>query len=137
MNVRNHTSTGNGSLDEGIEFFISTNGELQVTRSDTLDLEVLAGISGQLEDFGSEVLQNGRSVNGGGGSDTVSLVDRVLEETVDTTDGELKSSLARTRLRGLLGCRSLSSLSALSSFAFSGLSKRNKETRAAAEHIMG
>ena len=106
-------------------------------RCDTLHLQILAGISGQLEDFGSEVLQNGRSVNGGGGSDTVSLVDRVLEETVDTTDGELKSSLARTRLRGLLGCRSLSSLSALSSFAFSGLSKRNKETRAAAEHIMG
>jgi hypothetical protein len=50
----------------------------------------------------------------------VPVVDRVLEKTVHTTDGELQTSLGRTRLGRLLrggGLASLSSFAAFSSFA--------------------
>ena len=54
--MRDHTTTGNGGLDEGVEFFVTTNGKLQVTRCDTLDLEILTSVSGQLQNFCCEVL---------------------------------------------------------------------------------
>ena len=89
MNVGNNTTTGNGGLDEGIEFFVTTDGKLKMAGSDTLDLEVLAGVAGELEDLGGQVLKDGGRVDGGGGTDTLGLLDGGLEETVDTTDGEL------------------------------------------------
>ena len=86
VNVGNDTTTGNGGLDQGIEFFVTTNGELQVSRGDTLDLQVLAGVASEFEHFGRQVLQNGRRVNSGGGSDAVALVDGLFQETMDTAD---------------------------------------------------
>ena len=52
MNVRNNTTTGNGGLDEGIKLFVTTDGKLKMAGSDTLDLEVLAGVTSKLEDLG-------------------------------------------------------------------------------------
>lgn len=59
VDVRDDTTTGNGSLDQGVQFFVTPNGQLQVTRRDTLDLQILAGISGQLQDLSSQILQDG------------------------------------------------------------------------------
>ena len=93
VDVRNDTSTGNCCLDKRIQFFVTTNSKLQMAGCDTLDLEILAGVSSQLQDFGSQVLKNGRSVDSSCGSHSMSMVNGVLQETVDTTNGELKSSL--------------------------------------------
>ena len=41
VDVGNHTTSCNGSLDEGVELLISTNGELEMTGSDTLHFKVL------------------------------------------------------------------------------------------------
>ena len=46
MNVRDDTASSNSGLDESVQLFITTNGELKMTGSDTLDLEILAGVSG-------------------------------------------------------------------------------------------
>ena len=40
-----HTATGDGGLDEGVKLFVTTDGELQVARSDALDLEVLGSVA--------------------------------------------------------------------------------------------
>ena len=93
MDVGDNTTTSNGSLDQSIQFFVSPDSQLQVTRCDTLDLQIFAGVSSQFQDLSSEVLQDGRCVDSGGGTNTVSLVDRVLQETMDTTNGELKTGL--------------------------------------------
>lgn len=93
MNVGNDTSTRNRRLDQGIEFFVTTNGELQMPRRNALDLQVLAGVSRQFEHFGRQVFENGRRVDGGGGSDAVALVDGLFQETMDATDWELQTSL--------------------------------------------
>eukprot|EP00656_Telonema_subtile_P049380 TRINITY_DN6126_c0_g1_i4.p1 TRINITY_DN6126_c0_g1~~TRINITY_DN6126_c0_g1_i4.p1 ORF type:complete len:189 (+),score=7.94 TRINITY_DN6126_c0_g1_i4:325-891(+) len=95
VDVGDHTTTGNGGLDEGIELLVSTNGELKMAWCDALHLEVLGGISGQLEHLGGEVLKDGGAVHGSGGSNATVLVDAVLEESVDPSDWELKSSLCR------------------------------------------
>ena len=50
---------------------------------DPLHLEVLGGVTGQLEDLGGEVLQDGRAVHSGGGSNTASGETPALEVTMD------------------------------------------------------
>ena len=117
VNVWNDTTTSNSSLDKSIQLFVTTNGQLQMPRRDTLDFEILAGVARQLEDFGCQVLENGGRVNRSCGSDAVSLVYRVLEETVHTADGELQPGFGRTRLRRLFRRRGFSTLSALASFS--------------------
>ena len=56
---------------------------LQVPGSDPLDLEILGGISSQLEDLGSEILEDGGAVDGSGGSNTTCGETAALQVTVD------------------------------------------------------
>lgn len=44
IDVWKDTSEGNSCTDKGIELFITANGELEVSRGDTLDLEILGRI---------------------------------------------------------------------------------------------
>lgn len=52
MDVRDDTTSRDGSLDKRVELLVSADGELQVTRCDTLHLEVLACVPRQLQDLG-------------------------------------------------------------------------------------
>lgn len=38
------TTKGNGGADQSVQFFVTTDSELQVARGDTLDLEILGSI---------------------------------------------------------------------------------------------
>lgn len=90
-----------------------------MARGDTLDLEILRGVAGQFEDFGGKVLEDSGHINSGwtvlaGGHETWDLGSRhtlsanthlvlgvVLQETLDTTTGELdrfKVSVADFRI---------------------------------------
>ena len=101
-----------------------------MTGSDALDLEILGGVTGQLEDFGAQVFQNGGTVDGGGCTDAVVGSDAAFQVPVDTSDGELKSSLGGSRHRCLAGSLGLSltslGFSTLSFASFSGLTKRKE-----------
>ena len=57
--------------------------QLQVAGSDSLHLEILGGVAGQLEDLSSEVLQDGGGVHGGGGAHTTGRKAAALQVTVD------------------------------------------------------
>ena len=51
-------------MAEGADsLLIVTDGELQVTRNDTLLLVVASGVTSQLENFGGEVLEDSREVD--------------------------------------------------------------------------
>jgi hypothetical protein len=63
--MRQNTTEGDRSADEGIELLVTTDSELQVARGDALDLQVLGGVSGELENFGREVLEDGSDVDSG------------------------------------------------------------------------
>lgn len=96
VNVRDHTTTGNGGVDEGVELLVSADSELEMARRDTLDLEILGGVTSKLENLGGEVLKDGSTVDGSSGSNTTVGLDALLQESVDTTDGELESSPGRS-----------------------------------------
>ena len=59
-----NTSKSDGGSDEGIQLFITSNGELQMTRSDTFDFEIFGGVTSELQDFSSEVFKNGGHIDG-------------------------------------------------------------------------
>ena len=62
MDVRDHATAGDGRLDEGVQLLVTTDGELQVARRDTLDAQVLGRVTGELEHL--------RGREGGGGQTT-------------------------------------------------------------------
>jgi hypothetical protein len=89
VDVRDDTAASNSGLDEGVELLVTTDGELQVTRCDALDLEVLGGIAGQLENLGGEVLEDGSAVNSSRSADAALRRNGLLQEPVDTADRKL------------------------------------------------
>lgn len=99
MDVGKNTTTSDSRADQRVELLVTTNSKLQVTRRDTLDTQVLGGVTGEFENLGGEVLEDGGGVDGSLGSDTHVVLGAGLEVTVDTTDGELCAS-CRGRERG-------------------------------------
>ena len=90
MDVRDHTTASNGSLDQGVVLFIAADSKLKVARGDALHLKVLGGVTGELENLSSEVLKNGSRINSRSGTDAGAGVNSALQETVDSSHGELK-----------------------------------------------
>ena len=117
VDVRDNTTASNGSLNQGVQLLVTSDGQQQVSGCDTLDLQVLAGIAGKLQNFGSQVLHDSSGVNRSSGTDSLSRVNSSLQKTVDTTHRELKTSSGRTSLRGSLGGGGLASLASLATLA--------------------
>lgn len=82
MHVGDDTTTSDGGLDKGVQLLITTDGELQVTGSDTLHLEILGSIAGQLQHLSGEVFQDGSSVHCSGGTNTTVRGGTSLEQPV-------------------------------------------------------
>jgi hypothetical protein len=93
VDVGENTTLGDGDVSEElVQLLVVADGELQVTGDDTGLLVVTSGVTGQLEDFGSQVLEDGSEVDGSTGTDTLGVV-ALAEKTVDTTDGECETGL--------------------------------------------
>ena len=90
VDVRNDTTAGDGGLDQRVELLVASDGEQQVSRRDSLDLEVLGRVTGELKHLGSQVLEDGGRVDGRGSADSAVGTDPGLEESVDPSSGELE-----------------------------------------------
>lgn len=90
MNVRDHTTASNSSLDESVELLITSDSELEVSRCNSLHLEILASVSGELEDLSSQVLEDSSSINGRSCSNSAVSANSTLQESVNSSNGELK-----------------------------------------------
>ena len=90
MDVRDDTTAGDGRLDQRVELLVASDGEQQVSRRDSLDLEVLGRVTGELKHLGSQVLEDGGRVDGGGRANSAVGTDPGLEESVDPSNGELE-----------------------------------------------
>ena len=98
LDVGEDTTLGNGdSREEFVEFLVITDGELEMTGDDPGLLVVTGSIASELEDLSSEVLHDGSEVHWGTSTYTFSIVS-LAEKTVDTSNGELKSSPGATGL---------------------------------------
>jgi hypothetical protein len=108
VNVGEDTTLGDGDVpEELVQLLIVPDGELQVAGNDTGLLVVAGGVASQLQDFGSEVLENGGQVDGSTGTDTLSVV-ALAEKTVDTANRERETSLGRTAIETVSRQRSRS-----------------------------
>jgi hypothetical protein len=96
VDVWNNTTSSNSSLDEGIQFFVTTDSELKMAWGDTLHLQILGGVSCQFQNLSGEVFKDGGGVDGSGGTDTAIGGSTAFQETVDTTDWELEACPGRT-----------------------------------------
>lgn len=76
-----------------VQLLIVSDGELEMSGDDTSLLVVAGSVTSQLENLGSEVLEDSGQVNGSTGTDTLSVV-TLAEQTVDTTNRESETSLA-------------------------------------------
>jgi hypothetical protein len=96
VNVGQNTTLSDSDVPEKlVQLLIVTDGELEVTRDDTGLLVVASGVASKLENFGSQVLENGSEVDGSTGTDTLSIV-ALAEQTVDTANRECETSLGGT-----------------------------------------
>ena len=51
VNVGDDTTSGNGCLDQGVQLLVTSDSQLQVAGGDTLHLQVLGCVTGQLENL--------------------------------------------------------------------------------------
>ena len=98
LDVGEDSTLGNGNSSEQlVQLLVITDGKLKVTGDDPGLLVVTGSVASQLEDLSSQVLHDGSHVDWGTSTDTGSIV-TLAEKTVDTSNGELKSSTARPAL---------------------------------------
>ena len=66
VDVGEDTTLGDGDVAQKlVQLLVVADGELKVTGNDTGLLVVTSGVTSQLEDFSSQVLENGSEVNRG------------------------------------------------------------------------
>ena len=93
MNVGENSTLGDGDTAQKlVQLLVVADRQLDVAGHDSGLLVVTSGIAGELKDLGGQVLEDGGKVHGGTSSDAGSEA-ATLEESADTADGELKSSL--------------------------------------------
>ena len=91
LDVGQDTTLGDGdSTEQLVQLLVVADGQLEVTGDDAGLLVVARSVASQLEDLSGKVLHDGGQVDGGSGSDTLSVV-ALAQQTVDTADGELES----------------------------------------------
>ena len=91
LDVGQDTTLGDGHAGQKlVQLLVVADGQLKVTGDDPGLLVVTGSVACQLKNFGGEVLEHGRQVDGGSGTNTLGVV-ALAQKTVDTADGELKS----------------------------------------------
>ena len=98
LNVGKDTTLGNGdTTEELVQLLVVADGQLEVAGDDARLLVVAGGVASQLKDLGAQVLEDSGLVDGGTGANTLGVV-ALLQEAVDTANGELKSGAGRSGL---------------------------------------
>ena len=92
LDVGQHTTLGDGDAGQKfVQLLVVADGQLKVTGDDPGLLVVTGSVACKLKNFGGQVLEDGGQVDGGTSTNTLSVV-AFAKETVDTSNGELKSS---------------------------------------------
>jgi hypothetical protein len=93
VDVGENTAGGNsGVAKESVEFLIVADGQLNVSWDDSGLLVVFGGVSSEFENLSGEVFEDCSEIDWGTSTDAFG-VSAVLEETGNTTNWELKTSL--------------------------------------------
>jgi hypothetical protein len=135
LDVWQYTTLSDGDTrQQFVQLLVVTDGQLEVTWNDAGLLVVTSGIAGQLEYFGRQVFHNGGEVDRSTGTNSFSVVS-LAEQTVDTTDWELKTSTAGSALRLSLDFASFASSRHDDNSLFVRAKKQNEALPAALQFI--
>jgi len=74
-----------------VEFFVVSDGEKNVSWDNSGLLVVLGGVTGEFQNFSSQIFKNGGEIDGGSSTDSFSVVG-VSQKSSDSSDWELKTS---------------------------------------------
>ncbi len=97
VDVREDTAGGDGDLaQELVKLLVVSDGELNVSRDDSLLLALLGGVSSELQDLSDHVLEDSGQVHGGTRTDPAGI-SAVLQESSNSANRELKTSLGALR----------------------------------------
>ena len=92
LDVWQDTALGDGHPREQlVQLFVVSDGQLQVTGDDTSLLVVTSSVACQFKDFSGQILHDSSQVHWCTCADSFGIV-ALAEKTMNTTDGELKSS---------------------------------------------
>ena len=98
LDVGEDTTLSDGDTREKlVQLLVIADGQLEVAGDDARLLVVAGGVASQLKDLGAQVLEDSGLVDGGTGANTLGVV-ALLQEAVDTANGELKSGAGRSGL---------------------------------------
>ena len=89
VNMWNDTTTSNGSFDQSVKFFISSDSQLEMSWSDSLHFKILRSVSCEFENFGCQILKDSSAVNCGGSTNSRVSTYSALQESMNSTDWEL------------------------------------------------
>merc|ERR1712208_17440 len=108
LDVGEDTALGDGHTGKQlVQLLVVTDGQLEVTGDDPGLLVVTGSVASQLEDLSCQVLHDSSKVDGSSSTNTGGVVS-LAEQTVNTSNGELKSGSAGPRLGLGLNFSSLS-----------------------------
>lgn len=65
VDSRKNTAERDSRADKSVQFFVTSDGELEVSRCDTLHLQILGGIARKFEYFGRQVFEDRSEIDGG------------------------------------------------------------------------
>ena len=95
LDVGEDTTLDDGDVaQELVQLLVVAHGQLHVAGHDAVLLVVAGSVAGQLQDFGGQVLEDGREVDGGAATDA-GRVATLAQKARDTADGELETRLGR------------------------------------------
>lgn len=97
VDMRNDAAASNGCLNKAVQLLVSADGELQMTGSDTLHLEIFGSVAGQLEYLCREVFQNSCRIYGSCCADASMASCSILEVAMYTANRELQSGTSGAR----------------------------------------
>ena len=108
MDVWKNTTLGNGDgAEKLVQFLVVSDSKLDVSWDDSGLLVVTGSVTSKLKDLSSEVLEDGSQVDRGTSTHPLGIV-AFAEESVNSANGELKTSAAGSALCLSLGLSSFS-----------------------------
>ena len=100
MDVWDDTSTSDGSLDKSVELFVTSDSELEMSWSDSLNLKIFGSVTGELKNLSGQVLKDSGAVNCGSSSNSAVGADSALQDSVDSSNWELRNTKNYVSNRG-------------------------------------
>ena len=89
VNMWDNTSAWDSSFNKTVEFFVTSDSELEMSWGDSSHLEIFGGVSSQFQYLSGQVFENSCTIYGGRSTNPVLLGNALFQESMDSSYWEL------------------------------------------------